>query len=136
MHVLLWKELLLLLKKTFVTNDFMNLAENRRAPAAITSNTANDATIAEKLAFKNIAPFVNCISKNGVLTDNPDELDVVMPMYNLLEYSKNNRKTTGSLWNYYKDETNSAAEGNIAALEIHLGNRQLLRDLPRQTAFQ
>ena len=50
------------------------------------------------LAFKNNAPFTNCISKiNNVLIDNAKYLDVVMPMYNLLEYSKNYRKTTGSL---------------------------------------
>ena len=36
-----------------------------------------------------------------------------MPMYNLLEYSKNYRKITGSLRNYNKDEPNSGAEGNI-----------------------
>ena len=36
-----------------------------------------------------------------------------MPLYNLTEYSKNYRKTTGSLWNYYRDEPNSCAEGNI-----------------------
>ena len=41
---------------------------------------------------------------NGVKIDNAEDLDVVMPMYNLLEYSKNYRKTTGSFWNYYKDE--------------------------------
>ena len=35
-----------------------------------------------------------------------------MPMYNLLEYSKNYRTTTGSLWNYYKDEPNSDTDGN------------------------
>ena len=41
-------------------------------------------------AFKNNAPFINCISKiNGIKTDNAEDLDVVMPMYNLLEYSKN-----------------------------------------------
>ena len=52
------------------------------------------------LAFKNNAPFMNCISKiNGVKIDNAEDLVVVMPMYNLLEYSKNYRKTTGSLWN-------------------------------------
>ena len=50
------------------------------------------------LAFKNNAPFTNCISKiNNVLIDNAEDLDIVMPMYNLLEYSKNYRKTTGSL---------------------------------------
>ena len=47
------------------------------------------------LAFKNNAPFTNCISKiNDVLIDNSEDLDIVMPMYNLLEYSKNYRKTT------------------------------------------
>ena len=57
------------------------------------------------MAFKNNEPFTSCISKiNGVQTDNAEDLDVVMPMYNLLEYSKNYRKTTGSLWNYYRDE--------------------------------
>ena len=43
----------------------------------------------KKLAFKNNAPFINCISKiNGTKIDNAEDLDVVMPMYNLLEYSK------------------------------------------------
>ena len=37
-----------------------------------------------------------------------------MPMYNLIEYSKNYRKTIGSLWNYYRNEPNSGAEGNIS----------------------
>ena len=55
------------------------------------------------LAFKNSAPFTICISKINVLIDNAKDLDVVMPMYNLIEYSKNYRKTTGSLWNYYRD---------------------------------
>ena len=60
------------------------------------------------LAFKNNAPFTNCISKiNNVLIDNAEDLDTVMPMYNLLEYSKNYRKTTGSLWNYYRNEPNN-----------------------------
>ena len=59
-------------------------------------------------AFKNNAPFANCISKiNNVLIGNAEDLDVVMPMYNLLEYSKNYRKTTGSFWNYYRDEPNN-----------------------------
>ena len=66
------------------------------------------------LAFKNNAPFTNYISKiNNVLFDNAEELDVVMPMYNLLEYRKNHRKTTGSLWNYYRDELSDDANDNI-----------------------
>ena len=60
------------------------------------------------LAFKNNAPFTNCISKfNNVLIDNAEDLDVVMRMYNLIEYSKNYRRTTGSLWNYYRDKPNN-----------------------------
>ena len=54
---------------------------------------------------KNNTPFVSCITRiNGELIENADDLDIVMPMYNLLEYSKNYRKTIGSLYNYYRDE--------------------------------
>ena len=55
----------------------------------------------KKLAFKNNAPFTSCISKiNNTLTDNAEDLDVVMSMYNLLEYIKNyKKKTTRSFWN-------------------------------------
>ena len=48
------------------------------------------------VTFKNNAPFINCISKNNeVKIDNAEDLDVVKPMYNLLEYSKNYKQTTG-----------------------------------------
>ena len=68
------------------------------------------------LVLKNNAPFTNCISKiNNVLIDNAEDLDIVMPMYNLLEYSKNYSKTTGSLWNYYKDEPNNPPPNNYNA---------------------
>ena len=57
------------------------------------------------LAFKNNAPFISCISKvDDVLIENAEGLDIVMPMYNLLEYSKNFSKASGSLWSYYRDE--------------------------------
>ena len=66
----------------------------------------------KKLAFKNNAPFTSCISKiNKTLIDKAEGLDIAMPMYNLLEYSKNYRKTTGSYWNYYRDEPNSGKGG-------------------------
>ena len=80
----------------------------------ITLEGDNDANKRNKnLAFNNNAPFINCISKiNGVKIDNAEDLDVVMPMYNLLEYSKNYRKTTGSLWNYYRDEPSSTIGAN------------------------
>ena len=84
-------------KKTFTANDFE--APNNTADNATATNTANDNAFGEKkLVFKNNAPFINFISKiNGVQIDKAEDLDVVMPMYNLLDYSKNYRKTTGSL---------------------------------------
>ena len=69
--------------------------------------------VKKKLVFKNNASFINCISKiNGVKTDNAEDLDLVMSMYNLLECSKNYRQATGSLWNYYRDEPNSDTNDN------------------------
>ena len=74
-------------------------------------NTANKSN--RNLAFKNNAPLISCISKiNGIKIDNAEDLDVVMPMYNLLECNKNYRKTTGSLWNYYRDQPSDPLSTN------------------------
>ena len=80
----------------------------------ITLEGDNDANRRNKnLIFKNNTQFINCISKiNGVKIGNAEDLDVVMPMYNLLEYSKNYRKTTCSLWNYYRDEISDPFSSN------------------------
>ena len=65
------------------------------------------------LILKNNAPFVSCITRiNGELIEDADDLDIVMSMYNLLEYSKNYRKTIGSLYNYYRDELSDDADDN------------------------
>ena len=57
------------------------------------------------LILKNNAPFLSCITRINVeLIEDANDLDIVIPMYNLLEYSKNYRKTIGSLYNYYRDE--------------------------------
>ena len=54
--------------------------------------------------LKNDAPFINCILKiNNVLLNNTEDLDIVMPMHNLIEYNKKYSKVSGSLWNYCKD---------------------------------
>ena len=71
----------------------------------ITVTNPDDAKRNKAVAFKNNASFINCISKiNGAQIDNAEDLDVVMLMYNLFEYSKNYRKATGSLWKYYIDK--------------------------------
>ena len=99
--------------KKHTADDFE--APNNTAANATATNTTNDDAFGEKkLIFKNNAPFINCTLKiNGVKIDNAEDLDVVMPMYNLLEYSKNYRKTKGSLWNYYRDEPNSGINNGI-----------------------
>ena len=58
------------------------------------------------ITFKNCAPFTKCI-------DNAKDIDIVMPMYNLIEYNDNYSKISGSLWQYYKYEPND----NIADSE-------------------
>ena len=59
--------------------------------------------IGKKVIFKNCGPFTNCISKiNNTQIDNVKYTDTVMPMYNLIEYSNNYSKTSGSLWQYCK----------------------------------
>ena len=61
----------------------------------------------KSVAFKNCAPFTNCISEiNNTDIDNVKDIDIVMPMYNLNEYSDICAKTSGILWQYYRDEPN------------------------------
>ena len=68
-----------------------------------------------KLILKNNAPFVSCITRiNGELIEDADNLGIVMPMYNSLQYSKNYRKTIGSLYNYYRDELTNDNNNNFA----------------------
>ena len=63
------------------------------------------------VAFKNCAPFTNCISEiNNTQVDNAKDIDIVMPMYNLIGYSDNYAKTSGSLWQYFRDETDNHLE--------------------------
>ena len=90
------------------------------------NNTAAQGAAADninkKVIFKNCAPFTKCISEiNNTQIDNAKDIDIVMPMYNLIEYSDNYAKTTGSLWQYCKDiparnnnnEINHFTEGNL-----------------------
>ena len=71
-------------------------------------NTAAEGAAADntnkKVIFKNCAPFIDCISKiSNTQVYNVKDIHIVMPMYNLTEYSDNNSKISGSLWQYCKD---------------------------------
>ena len=80
-----------------VNNNANNIRDKRNRPVIL----------------KNNAPFVSCITRiNGELIEAADDLDIVMSMYNLLEYSKNYRKTIGSIYNYYRDELSNHADDN------------------------
>ena len=66
---------------------------NTAAAAGAAANNTN-----KKVIFKNCVSFTNCISEiNNVQIDNAKDIDIVIPMYNLIEYSDNYSKTTGSL---------------------------------------
>ena len=59
------------------------------------------------MAFKNCALFTNCLSEiNNTQIYNAKDIDIVIPMYSLIEHSNNYAKKSGSLWQYYRDEPN------------------------------
>ena len=78
-----------------------------KGTVTVNSTTAADADAKntnKKVILKNFAPFANCISQiNNTQAGNTKDLHIVMPMYNLIEYSDNYSKTSGSLWKYCKD---------------------------------
>ena len=79
------------------------------------------------LTFKNCAPSTKCISKiNDTDIDNAHDIGIVMPMYNLLEYSDNYSKTSGSLWQYYKDDPND----NLTDSESFKSKVKITRNTP------
>ena len=78
----------ILVKGTITVND--------TSAAGAAANNTN-----KKVIFKNCAPFTNCISEIiNAQVDNAKDIDIVMLMYNLIEYSDNYSKTSGSLWQY------------------------------------
>ena len=76
-----------------------NISVNNTAAAGAGANNTN-----KKIIFKNCAPFTDCIRKiNNTQVDNAKDIDMVMPLYNLIEYSNNYSKTFESLQQYCKD---------------------------------
>ena len=73
--------------------------------------------------MKNSAPFTDCISEtNNIQVDNAKIIDVVMPLYNLIEYSDIYSKTSGSLWQYHRDEEALNNADNIIDLLANNNN--------------
>ena len=89
------------------------------------NNTAADGTAVsntnKKVIFKNCAPFTNWISKiNNTQIDNAEYIDIIMQLYNLIEYSNNYSKTSGSLWQFCKDIP--AVDDNDAIVDFNGAN--------------
>ena len=100
--------------------DYSNAYIVMKGRISVRGNNANNREN-KKLTFKNNAPFRSCISQiNNTFIDNAEDLDSVMSTYNLLEYSDNYSMTSGSLWNYYRDEANdNVNENNVDDYRIN-----------------
>ena len=86
-----------------------NTTVNNTAAAGAAANNTNKIVI-----LKSCAPFTNSISKiNNTHIDNAKYIDIVVLMYNLIEYSDNYSKTSGSLWQYYRDIPAVNNDGDI-----------------------
>ena len=84
------------------------------APAAVDND-------GKEVVFKNWAPFSDCVTEiNNTQINNAQNIDIFMPMYNLIEYSHNYTKTSRSLWQYYRDESALTDAGAIE--NFHVGN--------------
>ena len=83
-----------------------SLCDYSDAYVLVTGNitvTGGDANT--KVAFKNCAPFKDCRTEiNDTFVDYADFINITMPMYNLIEYSDNYSDTSGSLWQFKRDE--------------------------------
>ena len=104
---------------------------------AITVTGTNDGNRNQKLTFKNNVPFKLCISKiNNTFIDNAEDLDIIMLMYNLLEYSDNcdnYSMSLGSLRNYNRDEVNYDANKIIANHRINNSKTTTSRSFEHKT---
>ena len=106
-------------KTPVVTSSLCNYSDayilvNGKTKVDNTTTAAAPTNKNKKLILKNGAPFTNWISKiNNTQADNAEYIDIVMPMYNLIEYSDDFFKTSGSLWQYCKDIQAVNDDGNI-----------------------
>ena len=92
----------------FETKVIKSSCDDSDAYILVTENiTATGGDANTRVASKNCAAFTRCIIHiNDEYVDNADNLDIIMPMYNLTEYSDNYSHTSGSLWQFKRDEQN------------------------------
>ena len=98
-----------------------SLCDYSDAYILVTGNiTATPNNAAAQVVFKNCAPFEKCRTEiNETFVDETDFINITMPMYNLIEYSDNYSDTSGSLWQFKRDEiVNNADVSNDNAPSI------------------
>ena len=87
--------------------DYSDAYIHVKGPITVPNTTAQGVNLNnmnKKVTFKNYASFINCISEvDNTQVDDAHDIDVVMPMYSLIEYSVTYSKTSGCLWQFYKD---------------------------------
>ena len=93
-----------------------NLCDCSEAYILVTGNIRNK-LVDSIVAFKNCAPFRTCnVNVNDEYVEKAEYLDIIMPMYNLLEYSDNYQDTTGSLYQFKRDEPPVANNARVTAV--------------------
>ena len=95
---------------------------NTAAAGAAVNNTNR------KVIFKNCAPFTDCITEiNNTQVDDAQQIDIIMPRYNLVEYSDAYSKTSVSLWQYYRGELALDANDDIIDFPANNNNSALFK---------
>ena len=101
------------------------IAVRNTAVACGASNNAD-----KKVIFKNCAPFTDCISEiNNAQVDNAIDIDDVMPMYNLIEYSDICSKTFGCLWQCQRDEAALSNAGDIIYFPANIAKQVMMENI-------
>ena len=96
-------------KIKFLTKSIQSsLCDYSDAYVLVTGNiTVTGGNANAKVAFKNCAPFIECRTEiNETFVDKTKNINIAMPMYNLVEYSDNYSDTSGSLWQFKRDKLN------------------------------
>ena len=89
-----------------------NLCDRSDAYILVTRNITG-AGKDTKVAFKKCAPFRRCVTHiNNEHAETAENLDIIMPMYNILEYSDNYADSSGSLWQFKRDGQNMTNNNN------------------------
>ena len=99
-----------------------NLCDYNDAYILLRGYITATASLQIQVVFKNCELFAKCVTKiDGTTTDDAENLDLVMPIYNVIEYSSNNSEATRCLWLYSKDES-SNFNNDIALIVLILSS--------------